>query len=237
MHMPKCGGTSISEAMYGTVPLGRGVAVIDAVATRRAAAMLHFDRDDSLLCHEDLAEGAKVFDLREALLLQHMAWGASLIHGHVLYSPKARTHFGDKYRYVTLLRDPVARMLSNYRMMAGRGGITGDFDSYLASPVARSHAQVYLRYLSGQTVIADADLPRLLALAQSRLADFAVVGFLDDLPAFQRRYRAVFGVSLRINSYNQGAGRQPDLTAEQAARVRALCAADQAIHDLARQDS
>ena len=37
MHMPKCGGTSISEAMYATVPFGGGVAVIDAVSTRIAA--------------------------------------------------------------------------------------------------------------------------------------------------------------------------------------------------------
>lgn len=236
LHMPKCGGTSISEAMYGTVPLGKGVAVIDAVSTRRSAAILAFDRDEPLLCHEDLEHGEKVFDLREALMLQQMAWGSWLIHGHILYSQKADTHFGSRYRYVTLLRDPVARMISNYRMAVNAGVIPDGLDTYLQSPVARSHAQVYLRYLSGQTVIPDTEVADKLALAQSRLSRFAVVGFLDDLPDFQRRYLSVFGVPLRIKTYNQGKGEKPALTTEQIERITVLCAPDIAIFQAARQN-
>ena len=234
MHMPKCGGTSISEAMYATVPLGRGVAVIDAVSTRRAAAILAFDRNDPRLCHEDLAHGDKVFDLRERLLLQHMAWGSWLIHGHVLFSAKADEHFGKSYRYVTLLRDPVERMISNYRMAVNGGLVPEGLDSYLETPVARSHSQVYLRYLTGQTVVPEAEVPAKLALAQSRLAQFAVVGFLDDLPAFQKRFFDVFGAQLRIKTYNQGKGQKPTLTAGQSAKIAALIAPDQAIFDMAK---
>jgi hypothetical protein len=229
MHMPKCGGTSISEAMYATVPLGRGVAVIDAVSTRRAAAILEFDRDEPLLCHEDQPHGDKVFALREKLMLQSMAWGSWLIHGHVLYSEKANVHFGQKFRYVTLLRDPVARMISNYRMAVNAGILPDDFDVYLDTPIARSHAQVYLRYLSGQTVVPDSDVAAKLDLAQSRLAQFAVVGFLDDLPSFQRSYLNVFGVPLRIRTYNQGKGTKPSLTSAQLEKISALTAPDQEI--------
>jgi hypothetical protein len=234
MHMPKCGGTSISEAMYATVPLGRGVAVIDAVSTRRAAAILAFGRDDPLLCHEDQPHGDKVFDFRERLMLQQMAWGAWLVHGHVLFSELADTHFGARYRYVTLLRDPVDRMISNYRMAVNAGVVPDGLDTYLDTPVARSHAQVYLRYLSGQTIVPDADMSEMLALAQSRLARFAVVGFLDDLPAFQRRYLSVFGVPLRIRTYNQGRGDKPRLSAGQMDKIAVLTAADQAIYDSAK---
>ena len=233
MHMPKCGGTSIAEAMYATVPLGRGVAVIDAVSTRRAAAIYEFGRDEPTLCHEDQPHGDKVFDLRERLMLQQMAWGAWLIHGHVLYSEKADAHFGQKFRYVTLLRDPVERMISNYRMAVNAGVVPEGLDAYLDTPVARSHAQVYLRYLSGQTVVPDADIPAKLALAQSRLARFAVVGFLDDLPAFKQRYLSVFGVPLRIKSYNQGKGTKPTLTAGQTDKIASLTAPDQAIYHAA----
>lgn len=233
MHMPKCGGTSIAEAMYATVPLGRGVAVIDAVSTRRAAAIYEFGRDEALLCHEDHPHGDKVFDLRERLMLQQMAWGAWLIHGHVLFSDKADAHFGQKFRYVTLLRDPVDRMISNYRMAVNAAVVPEGLDAYLDTPVARSHAQVYLRYLSGQTVVPDADIPAKLALAQSRLARFAVVGFLNDLPAFQQRYLSVFGVPLRIKTYNQGKGQKPTLTADQTDKIATLTAPDQAIFDTA----
>jgi hypothetical protein len=233
MHMPKCGGTSISEAMYGTVPLGKGVAVIDAQSTRRTAAILNFDRDEPLLCHEDLAHGDKVFDLRERLMLQQMAWGSWLIHGHILYSQKADSHFGNRYRYVTLLRDPVQRMISNYRMSVNAGVVPEGLDAYLQTPVARSHAQVYLRYLSGQTVIPDNEVAEKLTLAQSRLSRFAVVGFLDNLPDFQRRYLSVFGVPLRIKTYNQGKGEKPSLTTGQMDQITALCAADIAIYQTA----
>ena len=76
-------------------------------------------------------------------------------------------------------------------------------------------------------------MPAKLDLAQSRLAKFAVVGFLDDLPSFQNQYLKVFGVSLRIKTYNQGRGSKPALTNEQLAKITALTAPDQAIFDTA----
>ncbi|MCB1348424.1 MAG: sulfotransferase family 2 domain-containing protein, partial [Maritimibacter sp.] len=140
LHMPKCGGTSLSEAMYATVPFYERIGVIDAVATRRAAGIVHFDRDDPWVCHEDLENGQKVFDLREQMLLQHMAWDTMLIHGHVLWSERAAAHFGDLYKFVTLLRDPVERTVSNMRM-AQRAGLVGDDpEAYLQSDVARRQA-------------------------------------------------------------------------------------------------
>ena len=60
MHMPKCGGTSLSEAMYGTVPFADRLGVIDAPSTRRAAAILRANRDDLLTCHEDLDTGQPI---------------------------------------------------------------------------------------------------------------------------------------------------------------------------------
>ena len=234
MHMPKCGGTSISEAMYATVPFGGGVAVIDAVSTRIAAAILAFDSADPMLCHEDMAHGEKVFALREAMMLQHMAWGSRLIHGHVLYSARAEAHFGDRYRMVTLLRDPVQRMLSHYRWAVDLNEVPAGLDAYLASPVAVSHAQVYLRYLGGRTVIASDQVDTALGQAKQRLSRFAIVGFLDDLAGFQRQYAAEFGVPLRIRSYNQGRGAPFSPTPDQRARIEALCAPDRAIYDFAR---
>ncbi len=235
MHMPKCGGTSVAEAMYATIPIGNGLSVIDAVSTRRAAAMLAFGKDDPILCHEDMPDGQRTFDLREAMMLQQMAWGSRLIHGHVLYSEQAETHFGNQYHYVTLLRDPVERMISNYRMARIPLGLPSDIDEYLETAVAHSHAQVYLRYLGGRTVVAPADVSATLELAHERLARFAVVGFLDDLPDFQRRYRANFGVALRINAYNRAQGSALAITPAQTDRIATLCAPDIAIYNRARE--
>lgn len=234
LHMPKCGGTSLSEAMYATVPFTERIGVIDAVSTRRATAMLHFGKNEPFLCHEDLDTGQKVFDLREAMLLQHMAWDTMLIHGHVLWSEQAEQHFGATYKYVTLLRDPVARTVSNFRMAQRSGVVTDDLATYLDGPIARRHARVFLRYLAGRNDIADDEIPAAVELAKARLAQFALVGFLDDTSTFFRRYREIFGVSLRMAQLNAATEKKPTYDEAQMARVTELCAPDIAIYDFAR---
>ena len=233
LHMPKCGGTSLSEAMYATVPFYERIGVIDAIATRRAAGIVHFDRDDPWVCHEDLENGQKVFDLREQMLLQHMAWDTMLIHGHVLWSERAAAHFGDLYKFVTLLRDPVERTVSNMRM-AQRAGLVGDDpEAYLQSDVARRQARVFLRYLAGRNDIAEGDLADATALATQRLEKFAVVGFLDRFEAFNARYREIFGVRLAMRRLNAAPDQMPDLEETFLDRLRALCAPDIEIYEAA----
>lgn len=234
LHMPKCGGTSLSEALYGTVPLHKTVAILDAISTRRAAAILGFDRDEDGLCHEDLEHGHLTFDLRERMMLAHMTAGAQLIHGHVLYSEKAQRHFGKRYRIVTVLRDPVSRAISNFSMMVGNGYAEPDVEKWLDGPVGRSHATVFLRYLGGQNVVAPEDEAKVLETAISRLDDIAVLGFLDDLPQFLTRFADQFGVRPQIHRYNQAAWPRIDLTADQRSRLERACAADLAIYDAAR---
>lgn len=233
-HMPKCGGTSLSEAMYATVPFNHRIGVIDAVSTRRATAMLNFGRDEARLCHEDLDAGQDVFDFREGMMLQHMAWDTMLIHGHLQWSQTADMHFGERFKYVTLLRDPLDRMISNYRMSQRTGVWDADTDAYLESPLARRHAQVFLRYLSGRNNISDDEVPEATDLAKSRLERFAVVGFLDHTNVFCRRYKSIFGVTLRMTKLNVADRRKPAYNHGQMRRFEELCLPDRAIYDHAR---
>lgn len=235
LHMPKCGGTSLSEALYATVPLHQRVAVLDAVSTRRAASILAFDRDDGALCHDDLEHGHLTFDLRQRLMLAQMAAGAQLIHGHVLYSEAAERHFSNRYRIVTMLRDPVERAISNFSMMAANGYVAPDVDAWLDGPVGRSHATVFLRYLGGQNVVTKDEEPAILTLALQRLERVAVMGFLDDLPGFLTRFADVFGVRPKVHRYNSAAWPRIALSAAQRSRLEQACAADMEIHAAARR--
>lgn len=235
LHMPKCGGTSLSEALYSTVPLHKTVAVLDAVSTRQAAAILAFDRAEEALCHEDLEHGHLTFALREQLMLAHMAAGAQLIHGHVLYSPLAQRHFGKRYRIVSLMREPVARALSNFAMMAGNGYCSPDVEAWLDGPIGRSHATVFLRYLGGQNVVLPEEESAVLDRALARLDDIAVMGFLDDLPGFLSRFADTFGTKPQVHRYNQAAWPRITLTPGQRARLEQACAADTAIYEAARR--
>lgn len=234
MHMPKCGGTSFSEALYAAVPIARRVGVIDARATRRAAAMKAFGKDDVWLCHDDLPHGAHTFELREALLLQHMAWDTHVIHGHVLYSDLAQQFFGERYHNITLLRAPQDRMVSNYRMARHAGLITDEFSEYLRTPLARQHAHVYLRYLSGQAMVRDEAIPAATEIAIARGKAFAWIGFLDRLEDLKAGFQNRFDVSLNLPSYNRARAEHPTISPEDTKRMQALLAPDQEIFDSLR---
>lgn len=119
--------------------------------------------------------------------------------------------------------------------MAQRTGVVqGTLEEYLTGDVARRHARVFLRYLSSRNDIPDAEVPAALELAKSRVEKFALIGFLDDIETFFSRYRALFGVSLRMSQLNSAPDRQPDIPPAEMEAIRALCAPDLEIFEHAR---
>lgn len=230
LHMPKCGGTSVSAGLFGTVALSERIGVIDAVSTRLAAAELAFGRQDPLLCHEDLAEARHTFALREAMALTHVFWNTRLIYGHVLLPKAHRAPLTARYRLVSMFRDPRERALSNFRMAARAGVIANDLDAWLESPVARSMCQAFLRYLCGETCPAPQTIDRSVDTAIAALGDFAVIGFLDDLAGFQAAFQQRFGVQPQIPRYNVAPDPAPALSASQEAKLDRLLEPDRTIY-------
>lgn len=233
MHVPKCGGTSVSEALYATVPLHLKIGILDAPSIRRALAILNCGRDD-LSYHDEGPRAAETSRFREALVLMHMAHQATLIHGHFLFSETAWQHFGDRYRFVSILRDPVARTISNYRMDRRTGVFTGDFDAFLDSAEGRLKALHMLRYFSGMPEVAPEQETQALDIARRNMARFSLLGFLDDLPGFADGFARIFGVRPWIPHYNAAEDADVQITPEQHGRLQALCAPDIALYQLAR---
>ncbi len=234
MHVPKCGGTSVSEALYATVPVHLKIGILDSPSIRRALAIRNCDRDD-LTYHDEGPHVAAISRFRETLVLMHMAHQATLIHGHFLFSDIAWRHFGDRYRFVSILRDPVARTISNYRMDRRTGVFTGDFDAFLDSAEGRLKALHMLRYFSGMATVAPDEESQALELARRNMGRFALLGFLEDLKGFADGYAALFGVRPWIPHYNAAEERPFDITADQRDRLHALCAPDIALFEQARQ--
>lgn len=235
LHIPKCGGTSLSEALYATVPLNRKIGILDAPSIRRALAMRHLGLDDVVSFHDegDRAEDSAAF--REMLVLMYVAQGCRLIHGHFLLSSRIWEMSRSRYEYVSLLRDPIERTISNYRMAHRNGIFRGDFDAFLDSVMGRRMSQHVLRFFSGRATIPPGEEAAAMRTAHGHMAGFALIGFLDDLGGFARAYGDLFGVRPRIAHYNRASGPELTLSKGQMARLEALCAHDIELTDAARR--
>lgn len=235
LHVPKCGGTSVAEALYATVPLHQKIGILDSPSIRRALALVSFGQDDQITFSDEGPHHAEIAAFRERLLLMHLAHGCQLVHGHFLFSEVAWQRFGPSYRYVTILRDPVERTISNYRMDRRAGVFTGSFDEFLESPEGRRKALHQLRFMSGQSDVAESELPAAMAVARGNLERFSIVGFLDDLVGFAADFSELFGARPLVAHYNRAEDRGLELTPGQRERLAALCAPDIALYDEARR--
>lgn len=111
----------------------------------------------------------------------------SCLHGHMFFGlhEKFPQH---NCEYITLLRDPVARFVSNFEhicnfehplhaMVSGDGGL----EVFCVEPASRHYRNLFVRRLAGvRDEIAAVDLDR----AEDNLRKFAVVGLLDRVDAF-----------------------------------------------------
>lgn len=234
MHLPKCGGTSLSEGLYALVPLQEKIGILDSASIRRALTIYHGGPDDPRPYHDEGEHAAEVAKFREQLVIMHMAHRATLIHGHFLFSQKAHNQFGDRYAFVTIMRHPVARTISNYRMAHANGVFDGDFDAFLSSGMGRRMALHNLRYFAGKADVAPEEEAELLQVAKDNMAKFAVVGFIEEQDEFLAKFSDIFGAKPQIGHYNKAKDRDVSLTGDEMRRLEALCASDVELYDHAR---
>ena len=232
-HPPKCGGTSVGRALRRRYLLSQATVVPEASFRALEAFRGGGDREALLV---------DVLDLREQMLLYHLFEDVRCVSAHVRFSAAAHDRFADRYRFVTILREPTARFRSHhrwsYRKPHAHARIETPFEEFLETERAWRLGATYAEYFSGLPKDADFCSPEAVDAAVRNLGKFDAVGRLDDLPAFEERLRAILRVRIRIGHENKArpesdpsAADRPDL----AAKVRELCAPDLAIWDRARQ--
>lgn len=228
-HVPKCGGTSVGRAIRKRFLLSQATVLPEA--TYRAEEMLDREADYATLL-------TRAENLRERMFLYHMAAGVDCVSAHVRFSDAGWAAYGDDAKFVTVLREPVARFVSHYRWSHGRPGAHGhiadDFKIFLASPAAKQLGAFYTYFFSGLPADADMTTPEALELAKANLAKFHVVGFLDDTPNFEAAIKAKVGVKIRIGHENKARAPKPTEDAELGDIINAVTAPDQAFFAFAR---
>lgn len=227
-HVPKCGGTSVARALRKRYLLSQ--ATIDPEASFRALEAFSGNQDRQALLVD-------VLDLREQMLLYHLFDDVRCVSAHVRFSEPAHQRFRSRYKFITILREPVSRFLSNYTWSYGKpqahARIEESFRDFLDTDRARRLGATYVEFFCGLPKSADIRSPEAIESAVGNLGRFDIVGRLDDLPDFEAQVARTLGIKLKVGHENRTTKRtaasdalaDPDLRA----KVEALCAPDIAV--------
>lgn len=223
LHIPKCGGTSIIDAIENQYGLAEVISrrhffALNPEAFTKAASILE---EDSVT-------------YRERLLLYYMSSKQmKCISGHFKYSEKAMQNFGDDWNFVTLLRHPVSRFFSYYFMdryadfVPSFAKIDVDLKSFLNLRRGIYHGCEYVMAFTTGIPLENASSKEAIEEAIDNINKFSLVGILERMDIFYRDYYELFGAKLKIKRFNTSVlSKQKQhemITDEIEQKVRQLC--------------
>ena len=229
-HVPKCGGTSAGRSLRRAYILSQGTVM--PVESEKAFNSARRSGGRTGIAH--------VSELREMMLLYMLYSDTRCISAHIPFSNAAFERFADRYSFVTLLRDPVDRFISNYYWNHDRPEahfrISESFEDFLATERATAMGATYVRYFCGEPGESFNASHVDAAIRNLRRMDY--VGFLDDVSGFEEALRRLTGRRLTIGRENVGntsSKRQTILSGPLRERVLEVCGPDSEIWEAVQE--
>jgi len=224
IHIPKCGGVSIDTALRNLLgQVGQG-----KIKRKPMIASSLFEYDKPLNSLEQQADFSEFHaqKIRE-ILAYHLNLNWQYVSGHVNVSKKLLDTYSGEYDFITLLRDPVDRFISNYvfnkltnelEIMAPfkdqhsltQDELIAEVDTILASKRGWHMANTPTMFITGRYPRDNADAQEMGEEFINNLKKFKVVGFLDDLADFEQKCIKVINKPLEIKSLNRTADLNTD---------------------------
>ncbi len=238
IHIAKCGGVSINQAIRRKYLVS--YSRLNARASLEAARAVYGFEDP-------FDDGyASVFRFRENILLYELEKGSGFISGHYAFSERAYQMHSDRYRFITVLRDPVAMFLSNYFFNSSKENdspwkIRLPLDEYVETQKAKDLGHGYVTILGGVREDGRYDSDEALERARENLRKFAVCGVIEDTPGFERQLEDKCGIRIKIGMKNKSPVRKSErdkiVTEEIREKVRKAVARDLVLYEDARKIS
>ncbi|PZD71799.1 hypothetical protein C1752_04448 [Acaryochloris thomasi RCC1774] len=232
MHIPKSGGTSVDYAMRKNYQN----------SFRRIEASASYKASEIVNSHMHWEENYNAcFRYREGLLVYEMVRGVRYISGHILYDQKIWYLFKDKYNYISLLRHPVERYVSNYFYNRYKDSehcrLETSISSFLESDLGRSWGHEFIKFFSGSQTKSD-DLPEVkLNVAKENALKFNTIGFLDSLESFVAECKSKYGLKLNIPHKRKNPKGNYGLSKAEFDRIAHVCRFDIELYDFIRSSS
>ena len=197
---------------------------LDSVASRKASDA----RQEDLMAY------------RNSLLPYFMEQeGIRYISGHFVFDPDLYNRYGSQWRYITLLRDPVEKYLSQYFFNRQKHdkehfGIEASLERFIDSEEGVRLGQDMVQKISGRALVTtegSSERKSHVEQAIQHIEKFHLAGILEDLPKFEADFKKRFGVSLHIKKMNRNSGNgKQQISAATKKKIESLCQPDVALY-------
>jgi hypothetical protein len=246
MHLPKTGGRSVEEALKNRL---RTLAYDEKVKYARydsiAAASM-----SNLLYGYDFSKGNSNDYEMQRFGIEYLAYMMNkpmieCISGHICFDERIYQKYHGKYKFITMLRDPVKRFLSmffyiKYRTVRGEGrkrlDISDSLENYIKSKHALQQGYEYVKHYGGISEDSDYYISDIAVIkAIENLRKFDVVGILEDMESFQKNINNKIGIDLSVGVKNVTPASHQQILSEihhdLLGEIRSICAQDYRIYN------
>lgn len=225
-HVMKCGGTSVR------VGLSLGL-----TGARDGADI--FELDGAAAMESAGGRNSENWQFRDVLLPYVVrAMSPALILGHFRYRDE-HCAIADAAHFVTVLRDPIERMVSLYKYRRYKSDVdvpvAMELDEFIATKRWAKEGHAYVDTFCGRDGL-DPRSDAAVDAAVENLQRFAVVGFTDRLDDFSLQMSHRVGGKVRIPKVNASPAPTSagDELASSMERIREICAPDLAVYERVR---
>lgn len=197
-HVPKCAGTSVGFAIpKQSFKLHERILIpnfgISVVASGRASKIT----------------SSSIIDLREEILAYVLSLPEyKFVSGHVVCRPKLVEEFYRTWNFITILRNPVDRWISEYIYNTYDQQYwpknTLPIEEYVESEIGGITGMMYIRYFSNisNECVDSIKIQSYINEAIDNLKRFSIVGIIEDMNDFVKQYETVFGKRLKLPRKN-----------------------------------
>lgn len=189
VHVPKCGGTSLSQMLRAKYPFTHYVI-----------------RDEESSRVFDAGSRGRWMEFKMHMLAYYAEREFNFIKGHVPVSREIIDRYSGRYKFITVLRHPVDRIISMYYFDARCNKLP--FSEFLKSERGRIESRILSHFfgeLSWEDLCDGAAAPQ---RAIDNLKRFSVVGVLENPQELSKQCRDALGFDVPLPRRNVGENRK-----------------------------